>query len=265
MTLSVHPRGTLSAGNFDYGRTVPLVLLHAFPLDHRMWEPVAAQLADLPVLLVDLPGAGMSPVVAPTLEAAAGELAGTLTALGYTRWAVGGCSLGGYVALALARLYPDALAGLALIDTKASADDDAVRVARHDVAREVLAAGSAASVIGMADVLVGTAARTKRPELVDEVGSWIASSTPAGLAWAEAAMASRPDSSGTLMRLSCPACVVVGEDDQFSPPGVARLMAAAIPGAVLTVVPRAGHLSPVEGPAPVAGALRALMARVSVS
>ncbi|MDR1294214.1 MAG: alpha/beta hydrolase [Bifidobacteriaceae bacterium] len=256
--LAITPRGTLTGARTLPSETAPLVLLHAFPLDHRMWEPAAGALVDLPLLLVDLPGAGMSPVVEPTLAAAAEALADSLAAWGASRWVVAGVSMGGYVAMALARSHPDPVAGLALIDTKAAADDDAARVSRHEVARRVLAENSVGAVIGMAEALVGPSSGASRPELVAQVREWIASGDAAGIAWAEAAMASRPDSSGTLRGLRCPATVIVGDEDQLSPPAVARQMAGAIPGATLNVVAQAGHLSPVEQPEQVAAALRDL-------
>jgi pimeloyl-ACP methyl ester carboxylesterase len=264
MNLTVTPLGTLSQAAADRAATLPLVLLHAFPLDHRMWEPVADQLVDLPLLLMDLPGAGMSPVVQPTMAAAADAVAATAQTLGYSRLVVAGVSLGGYVAMAFARAHPEALAGVGLVDTKPTADDPAARASRHDVARRVLELDSVAPVLGMAESLVGVTTRADRPAVVGQLRAWIASGDAAGVAWAQAAMAARPDSTQTLRDLRVPVAVIVGEEDQLSPPEVAREMAAAAPGVVLTVVPRAGHLSPVERPDAVAEALRNLYRRADL-
>ena len=57
------------------------------------------------------------------------------------------------------------------------------------------------------------------------------------------------------------AVVVVGAQDELSPPAIARAMAAALPGAVLVEVPGAGHMTPIENPEPVAAALTALVHR----
>jgi pimeloyl-ACP methyl ester carboxylesterase len=255
-TLSLTPCGVLAGASPAPAGTVPLVLVHAFPLDHRMWEPAAAHLADLPVILVDLPGAGFSPVLAPSLDAAADAVAGSLLDAGYPRWVVGGVSLGGYVAMAVARGHRDRVAGVAFVDTKADADDAATQASRHAIARRVLAEDSPAAVEGMAEVLLGPTSRARQPHLVGEVRRWIAESDAAGIAWAETAMATRPDSHATLRGLEVPTGVIVGEEDQLSPPDVARAMAAEIPDVRLTVIPQAGHLSPVEAPAAVAAALR---------
>ncbi|MBI4941710.1 MAG: alpha/beta hydrolase, partial [Actinobacteria bacterium] len=76
------------------------------------------------------------------------------------------------------------------------------------------------------------------------------------------AMAARPDSVALLPSLTVPAAVVVGDEDGVTGPEHARAMAAALPDAVLTVLPAAGHLSPVEQPEPVAAALAGLLVRV---
>jgi pimeloyl-ACP methyl ester carboxylesterase len=265
MILAITARGTLTDADAIPApgpSTVPLVLLHAFPLDHRMWAPVAAALPDLPLLLVDLPGAGLSPVVAPTLAQAATEVAATLKKLRFRRFVVAGVSMGGYVAMALARSHPDALAGVALIDTKSTPDDDAAKANRLEIARRVLADDSVASLAGMADNLVGPTTKRERPEVLARVREWIAQSDPAGVAWAQTAMAGRPDSGRSLGWLRVPTAVIVGEEDQLSPPAGARAMAAAIPGAELTVIPGAGHLTPVERPDAVAAALRRLYQRI---
>jgi pimeloyl-ACP methyl ester carboxylesterase len=226
-----------------------------------MWLPAARELADLPVLLADLPGAGLSGLTPPSLTAAAEALADTLTAAGHPRWIIAGVSMGGYVAMAMARTCPDSLAGLALIDTKPNADDDVARQSRLALARRVLRERSVEPVVAMASGLVGPTTRSQRPQLVSTIAAWIADQDPAGVAWAQTAMAARPDSTETIKALGVPVSVIVGEEDQLSPPPVAEQMASWIPQADLTVIPEAGHLSPLERPAEVAAALRALHAR----
>jgi pimeloyl-ACP methyl ester carboxylesterase len=241
----------------------PLVLLHAFPVDHEMWEPVAARLGDIPVLLVDAPGFGLSPVVSPTMAAAAGALWDTLDSLGIERAVLGGLSMGGYLAMAALALRPDRVAGLALADTKSTADDAAAIASRRAIAERVLAEGSIEAVLPMAESLLSAETAAERPELLREVRGWIARSEAAGVAWAQTAMAARPDSSDLLRSTTgLPAAVIVGELDALSPVLVAEELASMLVGATFTVVPRAGHLSAVEDPACVAAALRELMGRV---
>ncbi|MCL2787187.1 MAG: alpha/beta hydrolase [Micrococcales bacterium] len=257
ITLATHPRGTFPG-------EPPLVLLHAFPVDHEMWEPVAALLADLPVLLVDAPGFGSSPIIEPTVEAAAAALWRTLDALEVSRAVIGGLSMGGYLAMAALRAAPERVAGLALLDTKPTVDDDGARLRRLEIARVVGETASLDPVMPMADGLLGATTRRERPELLREVRGWIARCSPSSIVWAQAAMAVRPCSVELLRQArGLPAAIVVGEEDALSPIPVAEEMATLLVGASFTVVPAAGHLSAVENPTAVAAALRDLHERTN--
>lgn len=246
------------------GTGTPLVLLHAFPLDARMWADVVALLpGDEPVLAVDLPGLGAAaahPLPEPSLEAAADAVADALTRAGHRRAVVAGLSMGGYVALALAERHPDLVVGLGLLDTKAVADADEARANRLRVADAVEAAGTVDAVLPMAADLLGAAART-RVGVVARVEGWIAAQPPAGVAWSQRAMAARPDRLAVLEAFrGRPALVLVGEEDRPTPVAEARRTADAL-GVEPVVVPGAGHLTAVEDPAAVAEALGVLVAQ----
>jgi pimeloyl-ACP methyl ester carboxylesterase len=150
----------------ERGTAAPLVLLHAFPLERSMWRPVAARTAaaGVPAVLVDLPGLGESPLPdgAPDLAVSADAVAGALDALGVPRAVVAGVSMGGYVALALARRHPGRLAGLALVDTKAEADGDAARATRERVAAAVEGEEGTAALAPMIESLLGATTRAGR-------------------------------------------------------------------------------------------------------
>src|SRR5690349_6477622 len=99
------------------GRGAPLVLLHAFPLDRRMWDAAAADLSlDAETLAIDFRGMGESaPSAEPaSVERAADDVAAVLDGLSIERAVVCGLSMGGYVALAFAERHAARLAGLAL-------------------------------------------------------------------------------------------------------------------------------------------------------
>jgi len=248
------------------GRGVPVVLLHAFPLERSGWEPVADRLAAAGVATVrpDLPGLGESPLPdagPPDLAVSADAVAGLLDRSGIDRAVVAGVSMGGYVALSLARRHADRLAGIALIDTKAEADAEPARANRERVAIAVTGPEGTAVLAPMLDGLLGATSRAGRPELVRRVAEGLRSARPHGVAWSQRAMAARPDATAELPGIAVPVAVVVGEEDGLTPPAVARAMAAALPDAVLTVLPRTGHLSPLEAPDAVTAALLALLLR----
>ncbi|QMU79136.1 alpha/beta fold hydrolase [Streptacidiphilus sp. PB12-B1b] len=255
----------------ESGSGTPLVLLHAFPLSSRMWQ---AQLDDLPgrdgsgarVLAVDLRGFGGTDLGPdrPSLDLLADDLALLLDRAGIDRAVVGGLSLGGYTAMALARRHPHRLAGLLLADTKAAADTEQQRANRERIAAAVLARDSVRLLVDeqLPSPLLGAGAAERDPGLVERVRAMIEEAAPASVAWMQRAMAARPDSLAALARLEVPAAVVVGELDAITPPADAEAMAAALPDAVLTVIPQAGHLSALEAPDAFNAAVRALLRRV---
>ncbi|MCB7138037.1 alpha/beta fold hydrolase [Cellulosimicrobium marinum] len=248
------------------GHGTPLVLLHGFPLDHRMWEDVAAALPGEPtVLALDLPGLGQSPLGAepPSLDTAADAVAQALHTAGVRRAVVAGLSMGGYVALALAERHRDLVAGLGLVDTKSTADTDEARDNRLRVADRVTSEQSVDAVLGMPGVLLGETSATLRPHLTARLEEWIRVQRPAGVAWSQRAMAARPDRTGVLDTFGGPVAVVVGEEDQVTPVAEAEHMASAARDAQLVQVPKVGHMSAVEEPAAVADSLADLLARAT--
>ena len=180
--------------------------------------------------------------------------------LGIERAVVGGLSMGGYVTMALLRRHPERLSAIVLADTKAGADAPEAAANRETVAAAVEAAGTAAGIAdGMLPNLLGATTRDSRPDVVSTVRRWIGAQPAAGVAWAQRAMAARPDSLADLAAFGGPALVLYGAQDTISPAADAAAMAdaARAGGSATTVVeiPAAGHLSAVEDPDAVTHAL----------
>jgi pimeloyl-ACP methyl ester carboxylesterase len=254
------------AGHFGENSTMalaelPLVLLHAFPLDARMWDGVRAPLAARTrVITPDQRGLGRTALPetdrAPSHDDAALDVLALLDRLGLERVVLGGCSMGGYLTMAVLRAAPERVGGLVLVDTKATADTDAARAARLATAGRAEAEGTA---WWLADAtlptVLGQGTMWTRPKVVARVRELIEAQPPSGVAWAQRAMADRPDSTEALRGARVPALVIVGEQDALTPPTGARAMAGALPDARLVEGPGAGHLAPLEDPGRVAGAI----------
>lgn len=243
-----------------------VLLLHAFPLGHFMWDAQSEALAGTQrVVRFDARGFGGSGLgEGPlTMERIADDGAALLDHLGIDRAVVGGCSMGGYAAFAFVRRHPQRLAGLVLQDTRAGADTEEAKANRAALAAKVLAEGSGAAVEAFLPKLLGETTQREQPDLVARVRERILATAPEGIANALHGLAARADSRATLPTIPVPTLVLVGAEDVLTPPAEAALLSAAIPRARLDVIPNAGHLANLENPPAVNAALEAFLARVS--
>jgi 3-oxoadipate enol-lactonase len=243
----------------DQGAGPGLVLLHAFPLDSSMWRHQVGALADrCRVIAPDLPGFGGSAVSAGlTIDSAADVVAELLDHLGMNeRVVVGGLSMGGYAALAFARLYPQRVRALVLADTKADPDDETARANRDKTIQLATDQGPAAVIDQMLPKMLSPVTMDTKPDVVRWVKETAGRQRADGLVVALKALRDRPDARPGLSHISFPTLVVVGEHDVATPPDKARELAGGIPNARLVTIPDAGHLSNLEDPVAFTNAVR---------
>ena len=238
------------------GQGTPLVLLHGYPLDHTIWEPVLPLLEnDFDLILPDLRGFGESDAPATEYGMAdyAADLAGLLDRLGIDKAAVAGHSMGGYVALAFARLYPQRIPGLGLVASQALADPPEKKAGRYQEAEHILAHG-------VNDVAEGMSIKlTANPRLQVALKELILRQRPEGLAGALRAMAERQDSMFLLPGFDFPVAIIHGLADGLVPIEHARLVQAGVKKGHLTEVENAGHMPMMEAPQVTAAALKRLI------
>lgn len=223
-----------------------LLLLHAWPLDARMWEPQRGVLRDdLPVVAPDHPGFGSAPLAGPvtTMEACARRALEALDEAGVERAVVCGLSLGGYVAFEIWRRARERVLGLVLANTRAVADPPEAARSRRELADRLRREGN---------LLVADPPKLLAPdapgELFEHVRALIADQSAEAIAAALEGMAERPDSTPDLPGISVPTLVITSTQDQLIPPEVSKAMAEQIPGARLEVIDGVGHLSNLEAP-----------------
>ncbi len=237
----------------DHGIGLPVIFLHAFPLNRQMWQgEMTALLGDERYRLValDWRGFGESDITTPisTMELFADDVAGLMDLLGIQKAILCGLSMGGYAAFAFLRKYPQRLAGLILADTRPGADSPEAQANRENVARIAETQGTGAVADLQVPRLISEYARQHHPDVENRIRQMIYVATPQGIAAASRGMAQRADSTGLLASIACPTLVIVGEQDTLTPPTVAQEYASQIPGAQYAVIPRAGHLSNLEQP-----------------
>ncbi len=126
------------------GKGTPLVLIHGFPLDSTSWSEITPLLEDkFDIILPDLRGFGQSTTVETpySMSDMADDIAGLLDHLGIEKAALAGHSMGGYVALAFAKKYPNRVSGLGLVSSQALADAPEGKERRYKTAADVAEKG----------------------------------------------------------------------------------------------------------------------------
>ncbi len=224
-----------------------VLLIHAFPVDARMWDAQRTAIGDrAPVVAPHLPGFGGTPGAGEvmTMASAADRCLEALDAAGVDRAVVCGLSMGGYTAFELWRRARERFAGLILANTKAAPDTEEGVAGRRALAARLVAEGSGFLVESPPPLLSGNASSG----LTGRVRELIAAQPAASIAAAALGMAERPDSTPDLATIDVPTLVVTSDGDTLIPADVSSPMADEIPGAELAVIAGAGHLSNLEAP-----------------
>lgn len=261
MTTADRPTYIAAMHIIDAGSGVPVLWIHGFPLSSRIFLPQLA-IHHVQHLVPDLPGFGQTPAGSSigSIEEYARFALSVLDDREIDRAVVAGLSMGGYIALAIARIAPERLRGLMLLDTRETPDTPEAKKGRLESAEKVRAGKSVKPVVdAMLPKMFGP---SPSADLVEEVTDIMMSSSVDGVAAALQAMADRPDTTAVLPQIRVPVLVVVGEEDSITPPADAERMAAAIADATLVKLPGAGHLSNMEQAEAFNAAVSEFVARV---
>ena len=222
-----------------------LVLLPGLLNTRQVFEPVIAELGNAADVIV--PELYQCDSIESMAEAALG--------LAPERFALGGFSMGGYVAFEMLRRAPQRIERLALIDTQASPDSpdstarrrafvDQTRIGRfHGVTSTLMPSLIHPSRLSDASVTGPIV------EMAAHIGA-------EGFSREQRAIMARPDSRPLLVEIKVPTIVIFGREDRTVPLARAEEMAADISHSQLVVIEQCGHMAPLEKPAEVAAALR---------
>lgn len=241
----------MAYGERGEGPEDPVVLLHAFPLNRKMWAPQVEALAGTRrVITPDYPGFGSSPrpPAQPDVRYYAQGIERLLDRLGLERVVLGGVSMGGYVAFGCMKLFPERVSGLVLASTRPDPDSEEMRENRMKTARRVADEGVEVLIELQMERLLAPQTLKNNREVVEKVRAMILESSPTGVVAALGAMRERPDSTPLLAEISVPTLVIGGEEDAISSPEVMAEMAQKIPASRHVALPGAGHLSNLEAP-----------------
>lgn len=215
--------------------TLPLVLLPGHMCDARQWGPQLASLsAHRTVLLPEVAGADRMEALAAAVLRDAPQ-----------RFALAGLSMGGILAMEVARQAPDRVERIALLDTNPLPEAEEVKALRRERMARV-EAGALAEVVR--DEMKPLYLAERRSDLLDLCLDMALALGPEVFLRQSRALMERPDQTATLRALDIPALVIHGAEDRLVPIERARLMADLLPRATLEVIPGSGHLPPLEQP-----------------
>lgn len=250
----------------DSGTGLPVVFLHPTPLDHEYWRPMTGDLAGVRGIIPDLRGHGVSELSADlpvggfervpdapvlTMSQLASDILALLDHLSIPDAVFAGCSIGGYVMMELWRRAPSRMRGLAIVCSKPQPDAEANLVKRAATIAQARAAGVEALFDGMAQSLLGSTTRVRRPEIVDEVRVRM-TLTPEAVIAVQAGLATRPDSVPTVSTIDVPLLAIAGGEDASTDPAEMEAFRAAPGGCEFHLLPDAGHFAAYEQPQKVA-------------
>lgn len=223
----------------------PLVLLPGLLCDDALWRHQIAHLQDI-----------AEPVVADlTAESSMEAMARSVLDAMPGTFALAGLSMGGYVALTMLRLAPERISHLALLDTNYRADNAVQQTRRRDMMALAKKGAFKGVTLRLLPHLIHDS-RLKDTALVEAIMAMAEGTGKEAFLRQEQAILGRKDASETLKAVACPTLVLCGAEDALTPHHLHEEMAALIPGANLVVVPHCGHLSTMERPEAVTGAMR---------
>lgn len=252
----------------DHGVGLPILFLHAFPLNRNMWTELTGALLNeqkFRLIALDWRGFGESSIKAliSPMQLLADDIAALMDHLGIQKAVLCGLSMGGYVSFAFMRSHSERVQALILADTRPGADNEEGKQNRENLALLAQSQGVDAVADTQVPRLLSSYTRQHHPEIEARVRQMISMATPAGVAAASRGMAQRADSSDLLAKITCPTQVIVGEHDTLTPPDLAQKFAQQIPGAQFAVIPQSGHLTVLEQPNAFLQAARNFLAQLA--
>ena len=245
-------------GDKSSGKRIALV--HSLAMERGFWDGVVAKLGNkAAILTLDCRGHGQSgkPKGPYTVEQFADDLADVMTAAGWDKATIAGCSMGGCVALAFAIRHPGRTKSLGLIDTTAWYGADAPK-AWNERADAAATKGLASLADFQMTRWFSDAFRTSGNPIVKKaMDVFLANEVPA---YADTCrMLGSADLRNGLASLDVPTRIVVGEEDYATTVDMAKAMNAGIKGSTMLVLAKARHLTPLEVPEKIAPELEGLL------
>ena len=243
----LYANGTVNAAEVGYGR--PLFLFHSLLSDRASFDAIAVELSrSFRVIVPELPGFGRSPAVGGGLAGVADRMAAAINdaAAGQSPIVLGN-GYGGFVALQMAIRHP------ALAERYVFADCGAAFLeGGREAFRNMAAASKAKGLSAISDVamrrLFAPQFQAQHPDLMaDRRAAFLR--TNEEVFRAACGQLAELDLQGELHKVKVPALVVVGEQDEATPPPMSLALAAGLPDGRLKIIPGCAHVPQLQAPA----------------
>lgn len=227
-----------------------LVLLHGFPMDHRVWEKSSQHLSTyFKTICIDLPGFGNSDVLDEihSMSIMAQAVQAVLDQEKIEKCVVLGHSMGGYVSLEFAKQFPERLKGLILLHSQAAADDESAKKNRNNAIKAVNE-NKEAFIIPFIDGLFSDQFTQKHPEKIQFIKEICLSQKVDAISAALAGMRDRADQLELLKRIHVPVLFILGKEDKRMPFDKIMLQATLPEHAELLILDKVAHFGFMEKP-----------------
>lgn len=236
----------------EQGEGNPLLLVHGFPLSHKIWEPQIEFFShnNFRIITLDLRGFGNSTATGNScsIDDLADDVISLLDHLKIERSAIGGMSMGGYILLNLLERYPNRISGAIFIATKSSADDDATKEKRNSLISSAKECGIKSVADAFKNILFAEQIYSENIPLVDKIEKIMLNTSMEGIIGGLTAIRDRKDYLNSLVNFKTPALVIHGSSDWAVPVDNAKITAGNLPNAKLFIVKNGGHMVNVELP-----------------
>jgi pimeloyl-ACP methyl ester carboxylesterase len=236
----------LSAGSGD-----AVILIHGFCETSNIWRNQLAVLSEtFHVLVPDLPGFGKSSLKTSnlTMEYYASALVQMMDQERVYEASLVGHSMGGYVALAFAELFPDRISSLCLLHSTAYADSDQRKINRDRTADFIQKRGLKSFSDSFIPPLFRIETRKHFERDIQQIQTELLESPPDSIIAATLAMRDRPDRTEILKNLTIPVQIIAGKQDMALPVEVLREQAAMLKNGLLIELDDCGHMGMLEKP-----------------
>jgi 3-oxoadipate enol-lactonase len=256
----------ISVNTFGDDKKQPVIFIHGFPYDHTMWEDQIELLKETYFCVAyDVRGLGESAVGDGqyTMELYTEDLFSVIKELKLVKPVLCGLSMGGYISLRAVEKAQDLFSALILCDTKSEPDDDPAKLKRASNINQI----NSGEFIKFVDGFVTNCFAEETPK--EEEKMFLTTlfkahkNDPVGVKGAIIAIMSRTDTTPFLKHIKIPTLVLCGSFDRLTPPVVMRAMAEKIPGSEFAIIPRAGHMTPLENPDSVNDLIEGFLKRIS--